>query len=178
MTYYRDFLDYAEGFYSSAREEFRLKNESASEKAILASILFSWIAIESFINNMMADFAALPPDTFSLPERALLTERVLEFIDHGKDAGKFIISDRFEYRRLDDKIMFLLAKFSKKSSLDKGGAVWQRFEAVKTKRNQITHPRKSNDVTVTLQDAEDALEVAKEVIALVSEKVWRKPIKL
>jgi len=77
MASYRDFLDYAESFYSQARQASELEQSAAEERSVIASLLLSWIAMESFINNMMADFAAIPPDIFSLPERALLIEQAL-----------------------------------------------------------------------------------------------------
>ncbi len=178
MASYRDFLDYAEGFYSQAKRASELGHAGVMERSLIASVLLSWIAMESFINNMMADFAALPPDMFSLPERALLTEQKLEFMDSGSEAGQFHISDKPEYRRLEDKMLFLVAKFGMGTKLDKGGHLWQSFEAVREKRNQITHPRKSYDMLLTLADAEDALEVAKAIIKTVSEKVWGKAIDL
>ena len=178
MASYRDFLDYAESFYSQARQASELEQSAAEERSVIASLLLSWIAMESFINNMMADFAVLPPGMFSLPERALLTEQKLEFMDSGSEAGQFRVSDTPEYRRLEDKILFLVAKFGMGTKLDKGGHLWQSFEAVREKRNQITHPRKSYDMSLILADAKDALEVAKAIIKMVSEKVWGKAISL
>lgn len=178
MASYRDFLDYAESFYAQAKQASKLRQSAIEERSIIASVLLSWIAMESFINNMMADFATLPQDMFSLPERALLTEQALEFVTSGTDAGRFGISDRSEYRRLEDKILFLVAKFGTGTKVNKGEQLWQSFEAVKDKRNQITHPRKSYDITLTLADAEDALEVAKAIIRMVAEKVWGKAVDL
>ena len=178
MPSYRDFLDYAEGFYYTAKQGNKPGQNHIIESSVIASILLSWIAVESFMNDMMADFTALPSDMFSLPERALLTERSLELLDHGPQIGHFVISDKPDYIPLEHKIMFLVAKFGTGTKLDKGGYLWQNFEAMKEKRNQITHPRKSSDMSLTLDDAEDALEVAKAVIRMVSEKVWKKEIDL
>lgn len=178
MASYRDFLDYAESFYSQAKQASELGQGAAAERSLIASLLLSWIAMESFINNMMTDFAALPPDMFSLPEGALLTEQALEFVTSGAEAGQFVISNRSDYRRLEDKILFLVAKFGAGTKIDKGERLWQRFQAVKDKRDQITHPRKSYHITLSLGDAEDALEVAKTTIRMVSEKVWGKAIDL
>jgi len=176
MPNYRDFLAYAEGFLASALEENKAGTDATAKKSTLASIMFSWIAVESFINNMMDDFAALPADTLSLPERALLTERTLEFADHGEQAGRFVISNRPEYRRLEEKILFLVAKFGTGTPLDKGGPLWQRFEAAKAKRDRITHPRRALERDVTARDARDTLEVAQAVITMVSQQVWKKPV--
>ena len=58
-----------------------------------ASILFSFISIESFINNMMSDFASLPPDMFTPHERGFLTEKVVELSESGENIGKFEITN-------------------------------------------------------------------------------------
>ncbi len=178
MASYRDFLDYAQSFYYTAEQASELGQSRQVESSVIASLLLSWIAIESFINNMMADFASLPPDIFSLSERALLTERTVEFVDSGTEAGRFRVSDKTEYRRLEDKTLFLVAKFGTGMKLHKGGQLWQRFQEVKDKRNQITHPRRSQEMALTLADAEDALEVAEAIIKMVSEKVWGKAVEL
>ena len=178
MPSYRDFLDYSEGSYSRAKQANKLGHSSTVENSVIASILLSWIAIESFTNDMLADFASLPPDMFSLPERALLTEREVEFVSSGSEAGQFRVSDILKYRPLEDKILFLVAKFGTGTKLDKGGHLWQKFEAVREKRNQISHPRKSHDMSLSLTDAEDALEVARAIIKMVSEKVWGKAVDL
>ncbi|MBI5082107.1 MAG: hypothetical protein HZB17_12530 [Chloroflexi bacterium] len=174
----RDFIHYSEGYYFAAKQADRDNDSALMERAIVSSIVFSWIAIEAFINNMMADFTTLSEDTFSLHERSLLTEKTVEFIDSGADAGKFRLSNRTEYRKIEDKILFLIAKFGGGSKLDKGGTLWQKFIEIKKKRDQITHPRKANDLALNLQDAEDALGVAKSIIKIVSEKVWGEAVDL
>ena len=102
---------------------------------------------------MMGDFAALPERLFSLHERAFLEERAVEFVE---------------------KIMFLIAKFGKGTTIDKGSAGWQKFEDSKDKRNKIVHPRKDESVDIALQDARDALDVARDVIRVISRSVWGK----
>jgi hypothetical protein len=178
MLSYRDCLAYAESFYLEARRETGSELSGKRRGSVIASLLFSWIAIESFINSMMEDFAALPQDMFSMHERAFLTEHTVEFVDSGAEAGEFRMSKNLQYRPLEHKILFLLAKFGKGAKVDKGRGLWQRFKAVKEKRDQITHPRKSSDVSVTLSDAEDAIEVAKAIVRTVSEKVWGRPVTL
>ena len=172
MLSYRDFLGYAEGFYLEAKREIRSGVSTERQDLVIASLLLSWIAIESFINNMMLDFARLPEGKLLIHERAFLTERVMEFIESGGRAGEFHISNHVNYIPLDHKILFLIAKFGEGTKLDKGGRLWQRFQAIKKERDQITHPRKSSEVPISLEDAADAIEVAKDIISIASEKVW------
>ncbi|MFC1962489.1 hypothetical protein ACFLWB_00575 [Chloroflexota bacterium] len=178
MADFRDYLDNAEYFLDEAKGANAQKLRGPLERCIIGSILFSWISLESFINNMMIDFSALPEGAFPLPEQAFLSEHELEFSDSGDNAGKFFISNRKRYRPLEHKILFLVAKFGKGTKFDKGGVLWQKFESMKDIRDQLTHPRKSDAVDLTLQNAEDALQVSKEIILIVSEKVWGKPTSL
>lgn len=174
MASFRDFLDYAESYKSSAENTNELGQDQKTQSSVIASILFSWIAIESFINNMMDDFTALPSDMFSLEEGALLTDRIVELATSGAQAGQFVLSKKIEYKPVEDKILFLIARFGKGNKVDKGADPWQSFMKVKEKRNQITHPRKELELSFALSDAEQALEIAKAIIRMVYSEVWKK----
>ena len=173
---FRDFLDYARAFHEAAQEAGSQAHTAARHAS--ASILFAWTAVEALINDMMADFAALPEDTFSVHERGFLEERAVEFVRSGDKLGQFVVTERPDYRRLDDKIMFLLARFAKGTRLDKGSALWQKFEQAKNRRNSIAHPRKTTTLDVTAADAADAIEVAEEVIQVVAKGVWKKDLRV
>lgn len=175
MLSFRDFLYYAEQLYEDA------KNKGAGRynaiPYIIGSVLNSWMAIESFINNMMQDFASLPEGMFTILERGFLEEKQVRFANKGTKAGTFYLENKEEFKRLEDKILFLIAKFGKSRKVDKGTVLWQRFERMKDKRNTLTHPKRNREVELTLKDAQEAIEIAKSVINLVSKEVWKKPIK-
>lgn len=84
MSNYRDYLSYSEKYIQLSEEE-----SIDKLKFLIPSVLLSWIAIESFINNIMDDFGNLPEDLFELHERGLLLEKKVTFVDHGGDMGKF-----------------------------------------------------------------------------------------
>lgn len=144
---------------------------------IIGSILNSWMAIESFINNMMQDFASLPEAMFTIHERGFLEERQVRFAVKGTKAGTFYLENKEEFRRLEDKILFLINKFGKNKKINKGERIWQQFEEVKKKRNAISHPKRNQEIELTIKDAEDAIDVARKVIELVSKEVWKKPVR-
>jgi len=173
MLSYRDLIDFAEKLCSDAEVS---SNEDHGTAYLIGSILNSWMAMESFINNMMNDFASLPDDIFTTHERGFLEERRVRFIDNGKEAGRFHLENSTDYKRLEDKILFLIARFGKSKRIDKGHALWQRFERIKIKRNAIAHPRRSKLTTLETKDAREAISVAKEVISLVSKEVWKRPV--
>lgn len=171
---FRDFLDYAEQLYNDAMSKGEERNATPY---IIGSILNSWMSIESFINNMMQDFASLPEEMFTIHEKGFLEEKQVRFANKGTKAGAFCIENKEEFRRLEDKILFLIAKFGKGKTINKGTHIWQRFEKIKNKRNTLSHPKKNRDIELILEDAKEAIEVAKSVITLVSREVWKKPIK-
>jgi len=174
MLSFREFLDYAEQLYQDALDK---GSKRTASPYLIGSILNSWMSIESFINNMLQDFAVLPEDLFTVHERGFLEEKQVKFATEGSKAGTFTIEKRDEFRRIEDKILFLLAKFGKSKTMHKGTHIWQRFQKVKEKRNALSHPKRNKDVKVTTADAKEALEVAKNVIALLSKEVWHKQIK-
>ncbi len=174
MLTFRDFLDYAERLFEDADK----KSEGrGAYPYIIGSILNSWMAIESFTNNMMQDFTSLPEATFTLHERGFLEEKQVRFSDRGIKAGTFYLEGKEEFRRLEDKILFLIAKFGKSKTVDKGTHIWQRFQKIKDKRNALSHPKRNRVINLTLKDAQEAMEVARSVISLVSQEVWQKPVK-
>ena len=175
---YQEYLRDSQVFYDECHEALRQGNKVKSRRCSTASILLSLIAVESFINNMMADFASLPKDLFSIHEQGFLEEREVQFTSSGKGAGEFELTKRHQYRRLEDRILFLIAKFNKDSKVDKGSSLWQRFERSKKIRDGLTHPRKNGIANPSLESTRVALEVAREIIQLVSEKVWGQKVDL
>lgn len=172
---FRRFLDHAEWFYEEAKSE---TYQVTQERLIIASILFSWIAMESFVNGMMDDFTALPEQLFTVHERGFLHELQVEFATTGAKAGQFVLTNRSNYKRFDDKLLFLLAKVGLSGKVDKGSHLWQKLNSSKQLRDQLTHPRRVHEVTISASDAQKSLNVCKEVIRLLSQKVWDTEIDL
>ncbi len=170
--YYRELIEDAQWFCDQAEGA---KGSLNQGRFATASILFSFIALESFINNMMFDFTALPSGLLTPHEQGFLAERAVELADSGANAGKFEVTDKRRYQSLEYKIMFLVARFSK-DTVDKGSTLWQRFQKMKEVRDLLTHPRKDVIQVPSPVEAEEAIGVAKEIIQLVSQKVWGKKV--
>jgi hypothetical protein len=170
---FRAFVSYAEKLHDQA---LGAPNHNTAMPYLIGSILKSWISLESFVNNMMQDYVALPEHTFSVHESAFLEEKQVQFVRSGRGAGKFSVGKNPEFRRIEDKILFLIAKFGG-GKLDKGEQLWQRFQKVKKKRNTLTHYRRDSDIDLTVQDSQEAMEVARELIEFLSRKVWRKTVR-
>jgi hypothetical protein len=172
MYNFRDYIGFAENYIALAEIE-----TGNAHRLLIPSILLAWVAIESFVNNMLDDFASLPPDLFELHERALLLEKQVVFVDEGANKGKFIL-EKTEYRRIEEKIFFMLAKFGKDAELSKGDKLWQDFDKLKELRNNLMHPRKNLELTIDVDVAKQSLESAKRIIEFVARHVWGKTIEV
>lgn len=170
---FRTFVSFAEKLHDQAVSA---ESRAAAMPYVIGSILTSWIAVESFVNNMMQDYAVLPAGMFSIHERGFLQEKQVQFIRAGKDAGCFSISESPEFKRVEDKILFLIAKVGR-GNVDKGAHLWQQFEKVKKKRNALVHYRKGYEIELTVGDSQEAIEMGRELIEFLSKKVWKQLLK-
>lgn len=171
MPGFRDYLRYANKCLTAA-EDTSQKQEDAEWLLIPATIL-AWSAMESFVNNRCDDLNSLPEDMFELHERAFLLEKRLRFIDSGFNIGKFDLESN-EYQALENKIFFLLSKMGSQDATNlKGGTLWLRFQAFKDARNCLVHPRKDKEITLETRNVSDFIETAKELIQVISERIWK-----
>jgi hypothetical protein len=133
----------------------------------------AWAAIEAFVNSMSDDFASLPEGMFQLHERALLQEKRIKFKADGMQAGTFVL-DGTEHRPLEEKIVFLLVNFGKADPADiRAGSLWNDFQCFKKIRDRLMHPRRdSDDLQLDIPTVESFIEIAKQIISLIAQKVW------
>jgi len=170
---YRELVQDAQWFCDQAEDA--PKGSRIQERFSTAAILFSFMALESFINDMMSDFTVLPAGLLTVHELGFLAERAVELADSGADAGRFEVTNKRRYQNLEYKIMFLVARFSG-DAVDKGSTLWQKFQKMKDVRDLMTHPRKDATRVPSRADAGEAIGVAKDIIQLVSQKVWKKKV--
>jgi len=174
MLNFRDYLNFAERYIRDA--EYNSTNSTNIECLLLPSIILAWTAIESFVNNRLFDYGSLPEEKFELHERAFLLEQKIKFIDTGENLGSFILEGK-EYRRLEDKIFFLISKFSSKKDKDlKGKSLWQDFQEFKILRDNILHPRTDKEIEININKVKKHIDTSKCIIELISEYLWGKKI--
>jgi hypothetical protein len=170
---YREYLDYAERCLLNTMNE-----EPKSDWYLIPACILAWSAVESFVNNMLDDFASLEPNTFDLHERAFLLEKRLLFVNYGLDIGKFILEGK-EYRKLEDKIFFLIARSGGRDLKNvKGETLWQQFEHFKEIRDALVHPRRDKDIHLKQEIVEEFIHISKQIIKLISKKVWKREVTL
>ena len=92
--------------------------------------------------------------------------------------GSFVLEGN-EYKRLEDKIFFLISKFSSKKAKDlKGKSLWQNFQEFKTLRDNILHPRTDKDIEIEIDinKVKKHIDTSKNIIQLISEHLWAKKV--
>lgn len=171
MFTYRDYLGYAERSLIGV-----IDDDPASQWLLIPATILAWSAIESFVNNMLDDFASLAPGTFQIHEQSFLLEKRLRFVNQGEDIGQFVLEGK-EYRRLDDKIFFLIVKSGGHNLTNvKGKTLWQNFELFKDIRDALVHPRRGKEVNMTKEMVDGFIETSKLIIKLISKNVWKKEV--
>lgn len=174
MPDFRDYLDYAERYLILAEDE--VKRPSDTSWLLIPATILAWGSIESFVNDMLDDFSSLPKDLFELHERAFLLEERVSFVDKGDQAGQFVLKGT-EYHRLEDKILFLIARFSTGTDLHiRGGTLWQNLQDFKKTRDSLVHPRRGNEIVLSIEKVRDYIKAAKAVIKFLSQHVWNQSV--
>lgn len=171
MRSYRDYLRYANKYLALAEDA--IQRHEDADWFLIPAIILAWSAMESFVNNRCDDLNSLPSDMFQLHERAFLLEKRVRFMDSGTNLGKFVLEGN-EYQALENKIFFLLSKLGSQDTTNlKGGALWQRFQAFKEVRDGLAHPRRDKEIDLSTQDVGNYIETAKELIQVISERIWK-----
>jgi hypothetical protein len=166
---FRDYISYAEKQLEIAEKE--IETGKSGDPYLTPSVLMSWSAIESFVNNRLDEFDSLPHGLFDLHEKAFLTEKHLAFENSGQNAGQFTIKGT-AHKKLSDKIMFLIAKCG--GTVDKGKTPWQDFDKLKNVRDSLVHPRRTKQTVVDTDLARECVSISKDVIAFISEGLGHK----
>jgi len=147
-------------------EESRTSTVSASKQAHLhAALNLGFCALEAHVNAIADDFLTRPD--LSLHERSILSEKKIEL-----ENGEFRVSKQFQMYRLEDRVLFLCHRFSKKSPLDRNAAYWGNFKQALDLRNGLTHPK--TPAAVTDASVERALQAILQLLDVTYERIYRK----
>jgi hypothetical protein len=122
-------------------------DDTATTAYLHASLNLGFCAFEGHVNGIADDLAERPE--LELVERGLLTERDVRFRN-----GKFELTSSLKMSRLEDRIEFLIHKFSG-APVDKGRDWWDGLKAGLDLRNKLTHPKEPQEITA--QTVERAL---------------------
>ena len=137
-----------------------------------AAIFYTSSAMEAFVNYIADTFEK--GGTFTPHEIAFLTDKNLTF-----SQKKFGIIEKTEYHKVEDKIRFLLSKFS--PNFDFNNQSWSSLISLKGTRDSLIHPRNAEDETTTEEYRKILSAGLHGVISTmnsVSEAIFKKPLRL
>jgi hypothetical protein len=159
----RQLWEEAKAFFERARKT----TGAAGKQAYLhAALNLGFCAFEAHLNAIADDFLTL--DDLTPHERSILAEQKVEL-----ESGQFRISGSFQMYRLEDRLLFLCQRFSKKKPLDRSAAYWGNFKLGLDVRNSLTHP-KTPPPRVTEQSVERALQAIVQLLDVVYQRIYKK----
>jgi hypothetical protein len=159
----RQLWEEAKAFLEKARKT----TAAASKQAYLhAALNLGFCAFEAHVNAIADDFLTL--DDLTPLERSILSEQKVEL-----ENGEFRVSGTFQMYRLEDRLLFLCHRFSKKTPLDRSAAYWGNFKQALDLRNSLTHP-KTPPPKVTEQSVERALLAVLQLLDVTYQRIYSK----
>jgi hypothetical protein len=135
-----------------AKRFLELAGEASGDEGVNAnlhaSMVLAFCALEAHI-NAVSDEMALQKG-LTAHEKSILLEREVRL-----ENGQYKLKNALKMYRLEDRILFLFARFTK-STLDRDALWWARLKESLNIRNKISHPK---DVSVlTKQDVEKSIQ--------------------
>jgi hypothetical protein len=173
---FRFYIRAAENLAEDIAEDSAAMLTEAGARDVIACVLLASSAVESLVNGMLEDYAAIPGKRFEMHERAFMLEQEVRFSDTGRQAGLFVLTGT-RYRSLEHKVLFLLGRIAG-CTLDKGSRLWQQFMALKRTRDAVVHPRQSRELSLSRDSALNGIATAKNIIMLLGKHVWKKTLRL
>jgi hypothetical protein len=155
-------LEEAKAFFEKARAT---SEEKSKEAYLHAALNLGFCAVEAHLNAIADDFLTL--DSLSHNDKSILSEKKIE-VDH----GEFRVTERLQIYRLEDRLLFLCARFSKKGPLDRSAVYWGHFKEALVLRNGLTHPKVPTVVSET--SVERALLSILQVLDVMYTRIYRK----
>jgi hypothetical protein len=130
-------LEEAKAFLEKGRTSSVAKGKEAY---LHAALNLGFCAPEAHLNAIAEDFLTL--SDLSPQERSILSEKKVEL-----ENGEFRLTKQAQIYRLEDRLLFLCHRFSKKAPLDRKAAYWGQFKDALDLRNGLTHPKTPAVVT-------------------------------
>lgn len=127
-----------------------------------AAIMLAFGALEAHV-NAVADEMALQKG-LSVHDKAILLEKDVKL-----DDGRYKLSNTLKIYRLEDRILFLHARFSSKP-VEK--SIWlPSLKTVTNYRNELTHPKSASSVTI--KNTEDTIYAIIETLDALYMAIYR-----
>ena len=132
-----EFEAYSNELLASSKRFLNEAKTSGSDKEkqrnLRASLTHAFFFLEAQLNYLASHFSSSLE--FSVIERSLLSE-----LDVSLSKGTFVITDKPKFYRLEERIEFLLARFSSDVEVAKGSWFAELKSSIRV-RNRLVHPK-------------------------------------
>lgn len=165
---FEEYLQDASGFFEEAKNT---PDVRIARRYYRAAIFYTSGAMEAFVNYIADTFEK--GGNFTAHEIAFLTDKNLTF-----SQKSWSIKEKTEYHKVEDKIRFLLSKFS--PNFDFNNQSWSSLMALKDIRDSLIHPRNAEDETTANEYRKILSTGLHGVISImnsVSEAIFKKPLR-
>lgn len=156
-----DLINEAKRFLEKVRKE---KDVHGREAYLHAALLIAFAALEAHINSIVDDFS-FRKDLTPL-EKSILFEKELSLKE-----GEFKVTEGLKMYRLEDRIEFIVKKFSGKR-LRKDERWWTKLKSGLHLRNKLTHPKGKE--LITEETAEDSIYAIISLLQVLYRAVYRR----
>lgn len=156
-------------FLVKAQESSKASNDRKAKCYYRASVFYAAGAMEAFVNYIADSFAKA--GTLTPIETAFLSDKVLTF-----EKGKLV--EKVEFHKLDSKLRVLFNKFV--NDFDLSCASWCHLMEFKDFRDELVHPKKSEDETEIAkyeQKVSEGLTAIIDVMNCISKGIFKKPLR-
>ena len=161
-TFATQLLEEAKGFLEKAR----LTSATEKKEAYLhAALNLGFCSLEAHVNAIAEDFLTI--SDLSLHERSILSGKRIEL-----ENGEFRVTDKLQMYRLEDRLLFLCNRFSKKRALDRKSTYWTQLKEALDLRNGLTHPKAPANISEA--SVERALLAVLQVLDATYRSVYKK----
>jgi len=162
--------DYARSVFESAKWFLKQAKDSTDERLrqghLRAAVLSGSSFLECQVYQICDHFAG--NSAFEVQERALMAERAIEL-----RSGKFRLSSRTQFSRLEDKIEFLMTRFMADPPYETRS--WKAPLAnAFARRNSIAHPK--GELTLSVSDVSRDLDAILNAASDLFEVIFKKPL--
>lgn len=151
-------LEEAKRFLERANEA---SDDEAATAYLNASLVLAFCGLEAHVNAVSDEMAM--QKSLSAHEKSILLEKEVRL-----DNGQYKLKNDLKMHRLEDRILFLFARFTK-APLDKNAPWWAKLKNAQKLRNNISHPKEvitltSPEVSATIQAIIDFLDALYQAI--------------
>ena len=169
---FEEYLQDAQIFLGMAREAARENDDRSARRYYRASVFYTAGAIEAFLNYIADSFAKA--SNLTPHEIAYINDKNLYFAPE-----KLKMMERTEFHRLEDKLKFLIKRFSPDFNFSKN-LDWTKLMEFKDFRDSLVHPRQHEDQT-SMDEYQKRVSLGLSgvigVMNSISEEVFGKPLR-